>query len=291
MDPVGCEQLAALAGEGDDAAFELLVERHRAGLVRFAGSRLSGSGLDPEDVVQDGLVGAHSALRRGFRPRDVRAWLHVIVRNGCASALRRPRASGGVDSLIEARPSESAADAAERREELGAVVADIKALCPPQRAAIVGRELEGRSHAELAATGATTISAVKSLLVRGRFTLKARAGDRALGVGGLGALWTRLAPAGPVVVTGLPLGKAGALLSCGAVGLVCLGSAPKVEVPSPAGPAIPPPELVRQAAAASVPPRPAPRPPARAAQAPSPPVVAIADCDEREIDEYGGCAR
>ena len=57
-------RLAALAGEGSDAAFEEIVRRHRPVLVAFAGRVASPSSAD--DVVQEAMLRAHAALRRSL---------------------------------------------------------------------------------------------------------------------------------------------------------------------------------------------------------------------------------
>jgi hypothetical protein len=82
------ERLAELAGEGSEQAFEELVRRHRANLVTFAGS-VAPSGY-ADDVVQDSLVKAQAALRRGDRPEYAKA--------STASSSRRRRSSGATRS-------------------------------------------------------------------------------------------------------------------------------------------------------------------------------------------------
>jgi DNA-directed RNA polymerase specialized sigma24 family protein len=82
------ERLAELAGKGSEQAFEELVRRHRANLVTFAGS-VAPSGY-ADDVVQDSLVKAQAALRRGDRPEYAKA--------STASSSRRRRSSGATRS-------------------------------------------------------------------------------------------------------------------------------------------------------------------------------------------------
>ena len=65
-----------------------------------------------------------------------------------------------------------------RRERLRELVVDIQNLPPQQRSALVIRELDGLSYAELAEALDTTVPAVKSLLVRARMNLAAAAEAR-----------------------------------------------------------------------------------------------------------------
>ena len=60
---------------------------------------------------------------------------------------------------------------AERREDLRRLVADVGRLPEQQRSALLMREIEGLSYADLAAALDVTVPAVKSLLVRARLGL------------------------------------------------------------------------------------------------------------------------
>jgi RNA polymerase sigma-70 factor (ECF subfamily) len=165
---------------GDESAFAELVARHRPRLVRYATSRCGHDGALAEDAVQDALVRAHRAIVAGKVPVDVEAWLYAIVRNRCHDYFRaaRPTASlppelpGGAPSAFEVVAS---------GERLAGALDAVDALPSAQRAALVGRELEGRSYEELASRQATTVSAVKSLLHRARTTLAHSASLPALG--------------------------------------------------------------------------------------------------------------
>src|SRR4051812_30478516 len=172
--------LALRAAAGDHDAFARLAARHRPMLVRAAARRLDGSVHHAEDAVQDALVRALRAMRAGKVPEEPRAWLLVMVRGCCAD---RRRATGPAAELGEPLPAAgpSPAETVAGRVALRQVVDAMRALPESQRAAVVGRELEGRSYAELAARQDTTVGAVKSLLVRARRTLAAAPGLQAAG--------------------------------------------------------------------------------------------------------------
>jgi RNA polymerase sigma factor (sigma-70 family) len=212
------ERLAALAGEGSQQAFDEMVKRHRPALVAYA-RRVAPSDR-ADDVVQDSLVKAFLALRRGDRPELPKAWLFKIVRN---TALNDQRDWKQFDHLDENYDGvEQPPAAAERRRELKQLVVALSDLPEAQRKAIVQRELEGRGHDEIARELSVSPGAVRQLIFRARGTLRA----------GLGALvpmqllrWVALAgadPAAPVAAgAGLGLGAAkvglGAVLATGAV--------------------------------------------------------------------------
>jgi RNA polymerase sigma factor (sigma-70 family) len=175
------DTLVGLVAAGSDDAFAALDARYRRRLVRFAQGFVPGGTADAEDVVQDAMVRAVRALRNGSRPDAVGAWLHRITRN-CALDLTASRRRHPVVELADhTHPSaEDAQAAVERSLGVRGLVADVSQLPVTQRSALVLRELEGRSYADIADQLDTTVPAVKSLLVRARQGLKrARDGRRA----------------------------------------------------------------------------------------------------------------
>jgi RNA polymerase sigma factor (sigma-70 family) len=171
--------LVGLVAAGSDDAFAALDARYRRRLVRFAHGFVPGGTADAEDVVQDAMVRAVRALRNGSRPDAVGAWLHRITRN-CALDLTASRRRHPVVELADHAhpPAEDAQAAVERSLGVRGLVADVSQLPQTQRSALVLRELEGRSYADIADELDTTVPAVKSLLVRARQGLKRARDDR-----------------------------------------------------------------------------------------------------------------
>ncbi|HEX2087191.1 MAG TPA: RNA polymerase sigma factor [Solirubrobacteraceae bacterium] len=164
------EQLVAAFRAGDDEAFAAIAERYRDRLVAYARHMLRALGhAAAEDVVQDVLVRAYGALRADSRPMALRAWLYRIAHNRCLDELRAERPTAELHEAL-AGPEDPVA-AFGRRERLRELVGDIQGLPPQQRSALVIRELDGLSYAELAEALDTTVPAVKSLLVRARMNL------------------------------------------------------------------------------------------------------------------------
>jgi RNA polymerase sigma factor (sigma-70 family) len=162
--------LVRATAHGDEAAFAALVARHRPRLVRYATSRCGRDGALAEDAVQDALVRAHRAILAGKVPVDVEAWLYAIVRNRCHDYFRAARPTAPLPPELPGG-APSAFEVVERAERLAGALDAVDALPSAQRAALVGRELEGRSYEELAVRQQTSVSAVKSLLHRARVTL------------------------------------------------------------------------------------------------------------------------
>jgi RNA polymerase sigma factor (sigma-70 family) len=228
---MGDSTLVNLIAAGSDDAFAALDARYRARLVRFARGFVPGGTADAEDVVQDALVRAVRALRNGSRPEALGPWLHRITRN-CALDLNASRRRHPVVELVDHAhpPSEDAGAAVERSLGMRTIVADVGRLPDTQRSALVLRELEGRSYADIADELDTTVPAVKSLLVRARQGLKRARDDRRV------AAWLPLPLLGRVAerVAGLwePVAaSATPKVACAAV--VAVGSLPVVAGKTP----------------------------------------------------------
>jgi RNA polymerase sigma factor (sigma-70 family) len=132
---------------------------------------LGGSRPDAEDVLQDVFLRAYAALRDDDRPVTLRAWLYRVAHNRCVDHLRRPVPAAAEVYELSRTPVHDPPDETERREDLRRLVQDVQRLPEQQRSALLMREMDGLSYAELADALRTSIPAIKSLLVRARIGL------------------------------------------------------------------------------------------------------------------------
>ncbi len=162
-------RLVKLFRRGIDPAFDELVNRYRAPLVNFAAAFVGRDRAD--DVVQDSLVKAHRALSRD-QPDEVAAWLYRVVRNTALNDIRDNSKHRHDELGHTTGVAEQPHDALLRRERLAAVVAAVAELPAAQREAIVGRELGGFTHDEIAGRLELSTGATKQLIYRARLTLR-----------------------------------------------------------------------------------------------------------------------
>src|SRR5215213_794435 len=170
------EQLARAAGRGERGAFEALYERHHRPLLSFARHML-GRMHDAEDVVQHTFLSADRSFRTGNVPKAVRAWLYTVARNRCVSVLRARREDAGLAGA-ETAVTEGLAAEVEQREELRALLADLRRLPEDQRAALLLSELGELSHTEVARVIGVRPGKVKALVFQAREALAAAAHAR-----------------------------------------------------------------------------------------------------------------
>ncbi|MEA2217553.1 MAG: hypothetical protein QOJ35_179 [Solirubrobacteraceae bacterium] len=164
------ERLAALAGEGHERAFAVLVERYRRPLLAFV--RGLGAGGRAEDIVQQALLQAWVALHEGTEVEHVRGWLHQIARRATWRAAAAPASLQLTSALAATTDTERDV---ERRLEARWLLGELERLPQRQRDALVQTALQGRSSPEVAGQLGLTENALRQLLFRARTTLRAAA--------------------------------------------------------------------------------------------------------------------
>jgi DNA-directed RNA polymerase specialized sigma24 family protein len=76
------ERLVARLRAGDDAAFEVIYDRHHRDLLAFCRHML-GSREEAEDALQLVFLSMHRHLRTDDRPVRIKPWLYAVARNRC----------------------------------------------------------------------------------------------------------------------------------------------------------------------------------------------------------------
>jgi RNA polymerase sigma factor (sigma-70 family) len=165
------EQLVALFRAGNDAAFSVIHDRYRQRLFAYARQMLGGSRQDAEDALQDVFLRAYGSLRGSDRPVSLRAWLYRVAHNRCIDHLRKPVPPAADLFDTSRKPLHDPITESERREDLRQLIADVRRLPEQQRSALLMREMDGMSYAELGEALGVSLQAVKSLLVRARIGL------------------------------------------------------------------------------------------------------------------------
>jgi RNA polymerase sigma-70 factor (ECF subfamily) len=149
--------LIARAAAGDAAAFQTLVERHRAMVYRVA-YQFAGNHHDAEDIAQEVFIKVFRSLDRFRQDAQLTSWLYRIVMNACIDHRRRMSPSGVAAPGDEAEQhllnTPEDAPGPEQRAyagELGqALEAEIARLPPGQRLVFVMRHHQGLKLGEIA---------------------------------------------------------------------------------------------------------------------------------------------
>ena len=169
------EALVLRYRRGDVAAFEALLDRHRAGVYRFL-ARFVGERARAEDLSQECWMRVVAAAPRWRERGRFKAWLYGVARNLATDEARRAvhRRHDALETTTAwqgvaapgAAPDDLAADALLRP----ALARAIAALPPEQREVFLLREYEDVPFAEIADITGAPLPTVKS---RMRYALEA----------------------------------------------------------------------------------------------------------------------
>ena len=152
-------------------AFLETITQLRPRLHRYC-SRMTGSVMDGEDVVQDALFEAYRKLDQYDDSRPLTPWLFRIAHNRCIDFLRRrgvrveaETAAMSPDSVLPANPPVLGVGRAV--EQL------VMSLPPKERACVLLKDVFDYTLEEIAELVSSTVGGVKAALNRGRSKLAA----------------------------------------------------------------------------------------------------------------------
>ena len=170
------EALMARVARGDERAFQLLSRRHLPAMLGLA-RRILGNAAEAEDVAQEAFMRVWTHAPRWQPLAQFRTWLTRVVVNLCLDRKRRApwvelEAAG---EIVD--PTPGAGEKAEADERARMLAAAVDKLPARQRSAIVLTYGEGMTNAQVAEILDTSVSAVETLLVRGKQNLRSALGD------------------------------------------------------------------------------------------------------------------
>lgn len=173
--PAGClSEVVELARGGDFDAFDQLMAIHESAVLRTARALL-GNREDARDATQEVFLRVFRYLHRFDSRREFGPWLYRVAVNVCRDFHRKrsrvpTSALDELDDAILAAPGDQEANA-EALERDRAIRKALALLSGKEREAVVLRDVEGLSTAEVArALGCMEVT-VRSHLSRGRLKL------------------------------------------------------------------------------------------------------------------------
>jgi len=169
--------------EGDEDAFEILVDRHQASVLNLI-YRFIGDRTQAKDLAQEVFIRVWQAAKT-YRPEaKFTTWLYRITANLCFNELKSSRRRKWFsfhrsDEEGEYTLEETLADRAPSAEDLllekerSRQISDaLQSLPNNQRMALVLKRYDDLSYQEIAQVIGCSIPAVESLLVRAKKTLQ-----------------------------------------------------------------------------------------------------------------------
>ena len=169
-------RLVRLTLGGDSTAFEQIIMRYETRVMAMA-TRFLGVRDDAQDVAQEVFLRAFKYLHRLDLQKPVEPWLMRITVNVCRDTARRRRRRR--DTFTDIEQPETIDQSADphaglvRKQERLVLHRALDRLPEKERLAIVLRDVEGFSTAEVASILQSSSTTVRSQVSRGRLKLKA----------------------------------------------------------------------------------------------------------------------
>jgi RNA polymerase sigma-70 factor (ECF subfamily) len=176
-------RLVHLTLGGDLTAFEQIILRYETRVMTIA-ARILGTRDDARDVAQEVFLRAFKYLHRLDLRKPMEPWLVRITVNVCRDAARTRQLRR--DTFADVDPPDAIDEAADpyagliRKQERQVLRRALDSLPEKERLAIVLRDIEGLSTAEVASILQSSETTVRSQVSRGRLRLK-REIDRLVG--------------------------------------------------------------------------------------------------------------
>ena len=165
------EVLIARVARGDEPAYRTLTRRHLPAMLGLA-RRILGNAADAEYVAQEAMLRVWTHAPRWQPLAAFRTWLTRVVVNLCLDRKRRRPwvALDAAGEIVDPTPGVTElSEQSERERFLAAAISDLPAR---QRAAIMLTYSEGMSNAQVAEVLDTSVSAIETLLIRGKQNLR-----------------------------------------------------------------------------------------------------------------------
>ena len=164
---------------GEKGAYQAIHDRYHARVSSIC-RRMLGDPDDAQEAVQETFLRAYLALGRFNGRYQLGAWIARIATNVCLDALRARGRYGPTQVLEDEQALVGTERAGEgdpqdfviRKAESRSVRRVLAGLAPMHRAAIVLRDFEGLSYAEIALALGISDAQVKALLHRARASFK-----------------------------------------------------------------------------------------------------------------------
>ena len=169
------KELVLAFKRGDDGAYQEIYERHRVKVTNLCRRMLSNPD-DAAEATQETFLRVYQALARFNGRYQLGPWITRIATNVCLDMLRarsrRPKGVMSLDAVDEEIIGHQGGDTPESLLMRGAdgdsIRCTLDSLPPVHRVAIVLRDYEGLSYADIATAMQMTEVQVKALLHRAR---------------------------------------------------------------------------------------------------------------------------
>jgi RNA polymerase sigma-70 factor (ECF subfamily) len=173
--PDDVERMKRIGG-GDQRAYRGMVDLYLVSITRFA-ERILGNRGEAEEVAQETFLALWTQAA-GWKPTaKPKTWLYRIARNQCIDRLRKRHPDAGDDLDQQTNAADRPSSELVRRETAAQIERALATLPERQRVAITLVHYEGLDGTEACEVLEISLTALESLLARGRRSLRERLRD------------------------------------------------------------------------------------------------------------------
>lgn len=159
------------AKAGDPDAFERILLLHERMVLRFA-ERLLGNVEDAKDAAQEVFVRLHRHLGRFREESQFGPWLYRVTANVCHDVRRRRKPVVPADEIELFDPAPGPEQKLTAMQNHRLLMSALETLSSRERAAIVLRDMEGWTTAEVARILRSSETTVRSQISTGRVKIR-----------------------------------------------------------------------------------------------------------------------
>jgi RNA polymerase sigma-70 factor (ECF subfamily) len=177
------EELMARIAEGDESAFEILVNRHQTSVLNLI-YRFIGDRTRAKDLAQEVFLRVWQSARSYEPKAKFTTWIYRITANLCLNELKSSRRKKWLqflrfgdnlentveETLVDDTPSPE--DILLAKERSRQIANALQSLPENQRMALILKRYDDLSYQEIAKVIGCSVSAVESLLVRAKRCLQ-----------------------------------------------------------------------------------------------------------------------
>lgn len=161
---------------GDPTAFEEIFESYQ-GMIYNLALRYTGDPTRAEDLAQEALLKVASNLQSFRGKSSLKTWIYQVAANCFRSRLRRKRLDTRSLDREDGAPEPSDVRAGPEDRAYGAEIGNrlttaLAELPVAFREAVVLRDVEGLSYAEISRVAGCRLGTVRSRIARGREALR-----------------------------------------------------------------------------------------------------------------------
>lgn len=161
------ELVARVTGSDDQAAFQLLVERHQAAIRGFLRRLTAGDLGTADDLAQDTFLQAYRKLHSLKAGSSLVSWLHAIAYRQFLQHSRKHKRQ-----QVVAEPPDSGHDPRSAVDAQILVPRLMEMVNERERACLTLAYAAGMSHAEIGTITGLPVGTVKSHITRGKMKLQ-----------------------------------------------------------------------------------------------------------------------